>query len=199
LVTAPAAPRLDLQALREAMSAETAPETSALATVPAGPAAQPASIEALIGSPSFLSPPGRPPSTLESQAEALAAAQEVSTAARVAREPAPALRDGNGPASPSHVSALGPQSRLAAAPTGSGFEIQIGAYATSEEAESRMAAARSRAPGLLEGHASVTLPVQKGERQVFRARFTSFDESVASSACLELRRLAIDCFVMKAE
>ena len=45
----------------------------------------------------------------------------------------------------------------------------------------------------------MTLPVQRDERQIFRARFVHFDENGASNACLELRRLAIDCFVMKAD
>jgi D-alanyl-D-alanine carboxypeptidase len=84
-------------------------------------------------------------------------------------------------------------------PVGRGYEIQIGAYSSVAEAESRMSAARTRATGLLEGHKSVAQPVQKADRKIFRARFTGFSEDAASNACLELRRLAIDCFVMKAE
>jgi D-alanyl-D-alanine carboxypeptidase len=89
--------------------------------------------------------------------------------------------------------------RFAAAPAGAGYEIQIGAYSSAEEAESRLAAARSKATGLLEGHRSRALPVQKADRQIFRARFGGFDENAAVNACLDLRRMAIDCFVMKAE
>ena len=62
-----------------------------------------------------------------------------------------------------------------------------------------MAAARTKAAGLLEGHKSMALPVQKADRKIFRARFIGFNEDAAGNACLELRRLAIDCFVMKAE
>jgi D-alanyl-D-alanine carboxypeptidase len=87
----------------------------------------------------------------------------------------------------------------AALRSGNGYEIQIGAYGTAQEAESKLEQIRNRASGLLEGHSSVTLPVQRHDRQVFRARFVNFDESAASKTCLELRRLAVDCFVMKAD
>ena len=50
-----------------------------------------------------------------------------------------------------------------------------------------------------DGHAGVTLPVQKADRQIFRARFVNFDERKAMKTCLELRRLAVDCLVMRAE
>jgi hypothetical protein len=38
--------------------------------------------------------------------------------------------------------------------------------------------------------------VKTGKGQVFRARFRGFDAAGASSACLHLRRLQIDCFVV---
>jgi D-alanyl-D-alanine carboxypeptidase len=187
----PPPPRLDLQALREAMS-ESAPEQQPLPqarTLAASNAAGPQDIAALIrnsivdGAPTAAAQdapaptpqpgaaPARAPSTLNSQANALVAAP------------------------PSHLNGPLP----AAAALRSGYEIQIGAYGTAQEAESKLESIRTRASGLLEGHSSVTLPVQRQDRQVFRARFVNFDESAASKTCLELRRLAVDCFVMKAD
>ncbi len=82
---------------------------------------------------------------------------------------------------------------------GTGFEIQIGAYSTPDEAHSKIDGVRTRAVSLLEGHSSVAVPFQKADRQIYRARFVNFDEAKASATCLELRRLAVDCLVMRAE
>jgi D-alanyl-D-alanine carboxypeptidase len=80
---------------------------------------------------------------------------------------------------------------------GSGFEIQVGAYGTVEEAQARIAYARKKAPGLLDNHDHVTMAVQSEKRPIYRARFINFSEEAAQAACHELRRLAIDCFAMK--
>lgn len=193
-------PRLDLQALREAMS-ETASPNAPQPPMLQGSSAGPQDIASLIresiveGTPeapartlsetSAAAPAARPPSTLDSQASALAAFMTPAQA-------------GTG-APPSHLRGPMPVPRFAAAPVGAGYEIQIGAYGTAQEAQAKLDLVRTRAAGLLEGHGGVTLPVQKEQRQIFRARFVNFDENAASNTCLELRRLAIDCFVMKAD
>jgi len=41
--------------------------------------------------------------------------------------------------------------------------------------------------------------VQKGNRQLYRARFAGFDATAAASTCLALRQQQIDCYVMRAE
>jgi D-alanyl-D-alanine carboxypeptidase len=79
------------------------------------------------------------------------------------------------------------------------FEIQIGAFGTIDEAQKALTSAQSRAAAALAGHASVTHPVQKAGRQVFRARFSGFDAQRAANACTQLRRTGVDCFVMTAE
>ncbi len=84
------------------------------------------------------------------------------------------------------------------AANGTGYEIQIGAYATIDEAQKALTAAQTRAARLLAGHASITHPVQTAGRQMFRARFSGFDANRASSTCSELRRSGVDCFVMTA-
>jgi len=125
---------------------------------------------------------GAPPSTLQAQAEALAR---------------------NAASSPAIIAAPPPQdtppavhaSRQAQGP----FEIQIGAYGNSTDAEQHMEIARQRTSGLLDPYPAVTIPVKKGSSQLFRARFRGFEASAAASACLELRRLQIDCFVVRTE
>ncbi|MFA5950712.1 MAG: D-alanyl-D-alanine carboxypeptidase [Hyphomicrobium sp.] len=162
-------PKLDLTALREAMSRGPDEETNAAAPVPAAAALADETASA------------RPPSTLEGQARTLS----------------------NGLASDasslSHLNGPPPNAAEAPAVTGRVFEIQVGAFGTVEEASSKLALVRTRAEKLLAAHQSATMAVMKGDRRIFRARFVRFEEEVASSTCLELRRLAIDCFVMKAE
>jgi D-alanyl-D-alanine carboxypeptidase len=79
------------------------------------------------------------------------------------------------------------------------FQIQIGAFQSAAEAERQLATVRERAGGLLAAGTPVTLPVQQGQKSFFRARYSGFDASAAAKACGELKRLKIDCLVVKAE
>lgn len=119
---------------------------------------------------------GRPPSSLQAQAARISAPVQVA-----ALQPRP-------PAIPA-----------ASAVRRGGYEIQIGAYASIGDAQQALKAAQARSKGLLNGYASVTLPVTVSGRQVFRARFAGFDADRASRTCSSLRQRSIDCFVMSAE
>jgi D-alanyl-D-alanine carboxypeptidase len=78
------------------------------------------------------------------------------------------------------------------------FHIQIGAYQSLAEAQKRLATVRDLAPGLLAKRSPVTTQVKQGDKLFYRARFAGFQASAAAGACTELKRLKIDCFVMKA-
>jgi D-alanyl-D-alanine carboxypeptidase len=125
------------------------------------------------------------PSTLQAQAAQLEGANYA---------PAPAPRP---------IAALAPQAPAAPAARNRGargpFEIQIGAFGDSAEAERRMAAARQRAGGILDPYRSIAIPVQSGASKLYRARFRGFDASAANHTCTRLRTLQIDCFVIKTE
>lgn len=209
--SAPQPPRLDLEALRAAMAEPEATATApASGTAQAAPAGAPQDIAGLIrnsivegtapGHAMAVSdthaPLARPPSTLDSQASALAAFVTPAQAGVYQGEPGTRVAP---VAPPSHLKGPMPSAQFRAAPVGVGYEIQIGAYSSAAEAQAKLELVRGRAIGLLDGHGGVTLPVQRDNRQIFRARFVQFDEPAASNACLELRRLAIDCFVMKAD
>jgi D-alanyl-D-alanine carboxypeptidase len=84
------------------------------------------------------------------------------------------------------------------APRGA-FEIQIGAFGDSAEAERRMSAARQSAGGRLDAYSGVAMPVQTGASKLYRARFRGFDASAANATCSHLKSLKIDCFVIKTE
>jgi D-alanyl-D-alanine carboxypeptidase len=110
------------------------------------------------------------------------------------------LEAGNEPPAPRPLAALAPEKPRAVVARSRGpFEIQIGAFGDSAEAERRMAAARERAGGLLDPYRGVAMPVQSGSSKLYRARFRGFDATAANDTCSRLRSLKIDCFVIKAE
>jgi D-alanyl-D-alanine carboxypeptidase len=78
------------------------------------------------------------------------------------------------------------------------FHVQVGAYTNPGEAERRLGVVKQRAASLLDGYAPVTTTFQKDETQWYRARFAGFSKQGAQSTCDELKRLALDCVVMRA-
>ena len=114
---------------------------------------------------------GLPPSTLQAQAATFAPA----AVARPSRE------------------------ITAAAGAAGGYEIQIGAYDSVEEAQRNLAAVQGKAGRVLSGHPSVTEPASKAGKSIYRARFRGFTVDSANSACSALRGQSINCFVMAAD
>lgn len=151
-------------------------------------------------SPAAMPARGAPPTSLQAQAQNLAAG-----VAAVSPQPsAPQFKSQQfamaNLATPSRL--RGPSDTpptLSAAVPRTGFHIQVGAFTTVAEAERLLKDARDRSQGLLAAAKPLTSPVTKDNRQMYRARFAGFDAQAAANTCLELRRLAIDCFVMKAD
>jgi D-alanyl-D-alanine carboxypeptidase len=79
------------------------------------------------------------------------------------------------------------------------FHVQIGAFQSAAEAERHLAAVRVRAPAVLANRAPVTLQFRQGDKVLHRARFAGFDAQAAASTCSELKRLKVDCLVLKAD
>jgi D-alanyl-D-alanine carboxypeptidase len=79
------------------------------------------------------------------------------------------------------------------------FVVQVGAYSSQAEALRRLHAMQSRANDLLGGRSPVSQPVQHGGKQLYRARFSGFDQQSAASTCQELKRRQIDCHVARIE
>jgi hypothetical protein len=81
-----------------------------------------------------------------------------------------------------------------------GFQIQIGAYQTEAEALRQLALVRERVPTAIAGRTGVTQLVKQGDKVFYRARYGGFDAAAwATQACSELKRLKLDCIVVKAE
>jgi len=196
VLVAPRAPPADAQpeqrdappAAPAAPSLPSLPQwTTAANLMPAAPAAAPADKPAPFSDVTVVR--GAAPSSFDQQAVKLArgeppVAAPVTTAALPPRPRRPVDKS---------ASATPPS------PAAHGFQIQIGAFQSAAEADRKLAAVRERAGGLLAGGTPVTLPVQLGEKSFFRARYSGFDASAAAKACGELKRLKIDCLVVKAE
>jgi len=134
---------------------------------------------------------GLPPSTLSAQAADLK---------RGAPSPAPALAPAPPPQEVASISPRPESKPHGKAKSARGpFEIQIGAYSDSADAERHMAAARQRTNGMLDPYRAIAIPVQSGTNQLYRARFRGFDATAANETCVQLKRMQIDCFVLKTE
>ena len=79
------------------------------------------------------------------------------------------------------------------------YHVQVGSYLDVAGAKSRLADIAEKASDLLGGHGLLTVPGEVKGKSYYRARFGSFSEDDAASACAKLKRLKIDCLVVRAE
>jgi len=103
------------------------------------------------------------------------------------------------PAAPP-VKRAAPPAILPKAAVSGAFHVQIGAFQSQGEAERRLASVRQQAGSLLAARAPFTTEVKLGEKVLYRARYGGFDaQASAAVVCDALKRLSIECLVMKAE
>ena len=79
------------------------------------------------------------------------------------------------------------------------YEIQVGVYMTAADASRQLANIRLRAPDILAGAHPLTVPVNRGSRQMYRARFAGFDSATAKQTCSAMQKRAIKCLVYRAQ
>ncbi|MEQ1697546.1 MAG: serine hydrolase [Hyphomicrobiaceae bacterium] len=125
--------------------------------------------------------PARPPSSLGAQLAALTQSAPAAMAQPYRLK---------GPDAP--VQATSP------APTGKGFEIQVGAYASAAEADRQLSQVQTQSP-ILAGYTPKRHTVKLGDKMLYRARFSGFDQSSAQAVCAELIRDKINCLALKAD
>ena len=75
--------------------------------------------------------------------------------------------------------------------------IQIGAFDNEDEARQHLSTAQLKARDALAAGHPLTERVQKGDKVLYRARFTGFDKETAEAACQQLRRSDMDCIALK--
>lgn len=78
-------------------------------------------------------------------------------------------------------------------------QVQVGAFATPDEANRALDRVLGKAGPVLEGYSPVTTVYQTGTRTYYRARFAGFRVSDARSACSQLKRVKIDCMVLRVQ
>jgi D-alanyl-D-alanine carboxypeptidase len=79
------------------------------------------------------------------------------------------------------------------------FHVQVGAYMSEDEAQNRLGMVQQRATDLLDGHLPFTTSFTKEEAEWYRARFAGFSEDSARNTCAALKKMSLDCAVMRAE
>ena len=96
-------------------------------------------------------------------------------------------------------SVLAPTKATKAVRYAGAFHVQVGAFMSEAEAENRLGMVAQRAADLLDGHLPFTTSFTKDNAEWYRARFAGFSKGDAQSACEALKRMSVDCVVMKAE
>jgi D-alanyl-D-alanine carboxypeptidase len=78
------------------------------------------------------------------------------------------------------------------------YLIQIGAFQSQSDAERRLTDVRERAGAALGKCTPVTHEVKQGDKTLYRARYAGFASAApAVAACGALKRLSIDCLVLR--
>ncbi len=192
-------------------SASPAPQAFAQASiVPKAADVVAAKPSAPVVAPAAVAPTVRPPSSLNAQLAQLSQAAGLLPAAGSTKSNEPSFRL-NGPVTPSQAT-LQPVANTVATPNpgqasgqgggtggGQGYDIQIGAFATPAEADRRLTSAATLVPSHLKNRRPNRQQVAVGEKTLYRARFSGFDQTAAVAACVELNRQSINCITLKAE
>ena len=74
-----------------------------------------------------------------------------------------------------------------------GWLINLGDYATKNDAQAILQKLRKRAPELVEGRTAQTVMVERAGVVTYRARFTGFDEAAAANACRVIKKQKAPC------
>lgn len=81
---------------------------------------------------------------------------------------------------------------ISAAPD-AGWIINLGDYATKNDAQAILQKLRQRAPEMVEGKTAQTVMVEKSGAVTYRARFIGFDQKSAATACNAIRKQKAPC------
>jgi D-alanyl-D-alanine carboxypeptidase len=76
------------------------------------------------------------------------------------------------------------------------WNIQLGAYPTKEEAQSKLIELRDEEIKGLKGKPAFTIAIQKGDKTIYRARFGGFDEASAKQACATIMKRGGECLMV---
>jgi D-alanyl-D-alanine carboxypeptidase len=134
---------------------------------------------------------GRAPSSLGEQHASLAASP--------APTAAPTYRLAGPTAAMARPTSAAPIKTPQASPSRSGYEVQIGSFATAQEADRRLAIVQAQAGQVVGGYAPTRRTATVNGKTYERARFTGFDQPTATAACASLQQQGIACLVTRSE
>jgi len=77
--------------------------------------------------------------------------------------------------------------------------IQVGAFSTQTDAQEQLIKVSTKAGNLLAGSRPLTVRAMTGAREVYRARFAGYSSARAQSTCRQLKKMGIDCFVLRSQ
>jgi D-alanyl-D-alanine carboxypeptidase len=79
------------------------------------------------------------------------------------------------------------------------YHVQVGSFVDTESAKRKLEMVAEKASGILNGHAELTVPGDVNGKAYYRARFGKFSRQDAANTCTKLKRLKLDCLVVRVE
>ena len=152
---------------------------------------------ASLETPAFPAPPARPSSVAKKRAFALASAAPTAEPVSLGQDAAPTTAK-LAPAPVEVAAELTPTGPTKSADALGPYHVQVGAFTSQAEAESRLGEVQGRASSVVDGHQPIAVIFQKDDTQWYRARFAGFSQDSAKSTCAQLKRMSFDCVVMRA-
>jgi D-alanyl-D-alanine carboxypeptidase len=79
------------------------------------------------------------------------------------------------------------------------YHIQVGSFLSPNLAQNHLVKVSEQATSMLHGHSGYTAQGEVRGKSYFRARYAEFSQSDAASTCAKLKKLKIDCLVLRVE
>ena len=79
------------------------------------------------------------------------------------------------------------------------YHVQVGSFFDTESAKRKLELVAEKADGLLEGHEELTVAGDVKGKAHYRARFGKFTRKDAASTCSKLKRMKVECLVVRVE
>ncbi len=83
--------------------------------------------------------------------------------------------------------------------TGGPYHIQVGSFLDAKQAHDRLTHVSAEASNVVDGHDEMTVSGEVRGKSYYRARFGKFSRGDAASACKKLKRMSIECMVVRIE
>lgn len=79
------------------------------------------------------------------------------------------------------------------------YHVQVGSYLDQAAARTRLEIVSAKAGKLVSGHGEMTVAGAVNGKSYYRARFGQFEQAEAAQTCSQLKKMRIDCLVIRAD